>query len=454
MNILIGAVKHCNLDRLEVWAKSAYECFPEVKKIILCMDDEIPSNIKKLESLNFEIVHTPSPAQKNIDVMKYERHHAIAKYISNYGPTDIILATDTFDVFFQSNPFEWYESNRTNELLIGSEGITIENEHWNRGVISKAFPLDVNGVLKNDVFCAGVIMGTAAVVSDLMSIVYNYTKYIKTEDSEGVDQAALNVLLASNYFKSKLQKTTTTENFVVHCAVSGPTELFIPWGFSRNYKYDLPKFNGTAVVNKDGIPYCVVHQYNRVKEWNNFFDKKYRNFSFTQTPTFYINSENSSEHWAPFSVNRHNVLDLGCGRWFGVEQPEEYSPIWFGNNGALKVIGVDSNTEDINFYNQYVRENPKYKFIIKNIDSVDSIETLIVDNNVTALKSDIEGEERYMLDINPAVFSNIKEIAIEYHTTELREKFIKKFNDWGFKLKAIGKFSFAGDNVGVLFGSK
>ena len=276
MNLLIGAVKHCGADRLEVWARSAEACFPSVKKVLLCLDEEVPSSLRNLVPLGFEVIHQPSPPQTNIDIMKYERHNAIREYLLGRSPQDVVLTTDTFDVCFQSDPFAWYEQHRNNDLLLGSEGITIEQEHWNRRVITKGFPLHIGEVLKNDVFCAGVIMGSAEVVADLMLMVYNFTKNVKSEDSEGIDQGALNVILASHHFRNKLQVTTTSENFVVHCAVSGPTELFIPWGFKNAYKYDLPKFDGHAVVNHRNEPYCIVHQYNRVKEWDSFFNTKYR----------------------------------------------------------------------------------------------------------------------------------------------------------------------------------
>lgn len=455
MNILIGVTKNCEVDRLAVWANSAYQCLPNIKKILLCLDEQVPSSIRKLELLNFNIIHIPSPPEKNIDIMKYERHNVIRDYLlNNNEPDDVILTTDTFDVCFQSNPFDWYSKNRSNDLLLGSEGITIENEHWNRGVISKSFRAHIDEIVKNDVFCAGVIMGRASVICDLMLMIYNFTKFIKSEDSEGVDQAALNVLLGTEYFNQKLQVTTTSENFVVHCAVSGPTELFIPWGFKKNYKYDLPSFDGNNVVNKDSVPYCIVHQYNRVKEWDKFFVEKYKKIDVDQSNIFLIHSEKASEHWGPFNVKNKVVLDLGCGMWSGLDSFSQYSPIWFGENGATKVIAVDSNKNDIQYYKDNVKQDQKYDFIEKYISSTSEIEEWIISNEIDALKSDIEGDEKYILDINPEVMNRVKEIAIEYHTLELKGKFISKFKDWGFNLKCMGKFATAGENVGVLFGTR
>lgn len=354
MNFLIGAVKGCNVDRLEVWAKSAYACFPNVKKIVICMDAEVPQSFKKLESLNFEIAHAPSPPQKNVDIMKYERHNAIREYLlKNNNPEDVVLTTDTFDVCFQSDPFDWYEKNRKNDLLLGSEGITIENEHWNRRVITKAFGDHINEVLKNDVFCAGVIMGKVSVVTDLMLSVYNFTKYIKNEDSEGVDQGALNVLLGTQYLKNKLQVTTTSENFVVHCAVSGPTELFISWGFKNNYKYDLPKFNDVDVINKDDMPYCIVHQYNRVKEWDKFINNKYRQMPWGNTNTNQVLEPIDT----PTTVVANDTATVVCTRVNSSYAGDWNKTLKFTDHDYLLCDVGSGKTPIYNTFNRFIADN-------------------------------------------------------------------------------------------------
>jgi hypothetical protein len=37
MNILIGTIKHCNRDRVNVWAESASKFINE-RKVLLCLD--------------------------------------------------------------------------------------------------------------------------------------------------------------------------------------------------------------------------------------------------------------------------------------------------------------------------------------------------------------------------------------------------------------------------------
>ena len=155
-----------------------------------------------------------------------------------------------------------------------------------------------------------------------------------------------------------------------------------------------------------------------------------------------------------FNFKGKYVLDLGCGRWFGVENPSQYSPIWFGEQGATGVVGVDASTDDINYYTEYTKDNPKYTFVQQYINSTKDIENLLRKYPITAIKSDIEGYESHLLNIDVSLLKPITEMAIEYHSKDLRNAFIKKFEEWGYEIKTKARFSFANDTVGVLFAVK
>lgn len=456
MDILIGTIKHCEKDKVIAWAASAaIHC--SGKKVLLCLDSEVPSSLFELEKLGIEIVHVPTPPQTNVDIMKFERHLVTQKYLASIKERDtVVLVTDTIDVVFQADPFAWYKKNKNNKLLLGSEGLEIQSEWWNYGIISKQFSQYIDDIKTNDVFCAGVIMGEIDLVEELMFYIFNFTKNTKSEESEGIDQAAMQVILKSKFFKDNLQTTTTSESFVVHCAVSGPTEQFKAWGFEKNYKYELPIFNGKAIVNKNNEPYCIVHQYNRIKEWDTFLKNKATKESLEEKPIvkYDIISENSIDHWTPFSFKDKFVLDLGCGRWFGVDNPSQYSPIWFGEQGASYVLGVDMSNDDIQYYRDYTKDNPRYTFLNRTINSPSDIEKLLEHYPITALKSDIEGAEEHLLNVNPELLANITDMAIEFHSKELKQLFINKFKEWGYNLHTDARFTFAGDHAGVLFASK
>jgi hypothetical protein len=144
-----------------------------------------------------------------------------------------------------------------------------------RGIMN-SFPYIKDEISYKDVFNSGIIAGEVKYVQDLLLLIYILSSSTKPEHSEGVDQPSMNTLLLTNLIKENIQSTTTIESFAVNCAVAGPTDQFISWGFDKNYKYDLPLFSNDGVINKNKELYCIVHQYNRVKEWDDYFKDKYQ----------------------------------------------------------------------------------------------------------------------------------------------------------------------------------
>lgn len=168
--------------------------------------------------------------------------------------------------------------------------------------------------------------------------------------------------------------------------------------------------------------------------------------------TYIINSEDSTDHWPYFNTKDHNVLDLGCGRWY-TKKTDEFSPIYFAKT-ANKVVGVDGNNDDILFYINETKDDPKYVFKNELITSVDQVKNLINEYSITALKSDIEGAEVILLELTKEDLSNVTELAIEFHSEDLKQAYLNKVVEWGFNIKAQAAFARTPDYMGVLFCSK
>ena len=165
-----------------------------------------------------------------------------------------------------------------------------------------------------------------------------------------------------------------------------------------------------------------------------------------------IESENSTDHWPYFNVDNHNVLDLGCGRWY-TKEVDELSPIYFGKT-ANKVIGLDSNLDDINFYKAETLDNPKFIFVHDCINSADQVRVLLKEHSITALKSDIEGGEVVLLNLTGEDLKDVTQLAIEFHSEDLKEAFTAKVIEWGFVINVKANFARTPDYMGVLFCSK
>jgi len=187
---------------------------------------------------------------------------------------------------------------------------------------------------------------------------------------------------------------------------------------------------------------------------------------------FNITTENSVDHWPHLDMNGKILLDLGCGRAIAHIDEFQQSPIFLGSTAA-KVIGIDGNPQGgplINTWNnepseierlkKFVKDNSlnndnKYTFIWKMIQSPEDLISLIKDNNVTAIKCDIEGYETNFYTLTKEDMNSVEVFALEYHTYDILDNFIRKFQEWGFTIYGEGKFTYVNaPHAGVLLAKK
>ena len=125
-----------------------------------------------------------------------------------------------------------------------------------------------------------------------------------------------------------------------------------------------------------------------------------------------ITSEDPNEHWGFCRIQDRVVLDLGHGIW---EQNTKPTPLYFLEEGAQKVIGVDPSQPSYNWYSQNLKTS---KFIqhCDFIDGADKLRMYIKYYRPELIKSDIEGSEIYFNNITKEDMESVKEIAVEVHS--------------------------------------
>lgn len=184
---------------------------------------------------------------------------------------DLFIITDVFDVVFQNNPFNKLDTTQY-DIFVSGEGINVCHEHWNYNNINKLFPNELNKCLNNEVICSGIIAGKRLSLIQLYKNMFELCEN-STNNDNIQDQAALIVLTYNNKI-ANLKVFNLNEAWAMHCAVAGPTQFFDAWNFRTNLKYEIPYFqNGEVYTNN--IKYDIVHQFNRVPEWNKIIIKQY-----------------------------------------------------------------------------------------------------------------------------------------------------------------------------------
>jgi hypothetical protein len=265
--VLIGLSNNisANKEKINLWQKSFKKhSAADIVLIAANPNKEDESACKEL-GIEFHPVEI-----KDTHYLMHKRIKPISDWIKN-SDSDMILCTDVFDVVFQNDPFK--KINPEFDFFVGGEGINVIQDPWNANCISSLFENQFEKCANNEIICAGVLAGKR----DALVRVYNemYDLCEKSPDKHNIkDQASLIVLVANNMIP-KIKIFNLDEGWVVHCAVAGPTQFFESWGFKNNLKYGIPKMIDGQVCTADGEPFDIVHQFNRIPEWNEKIKKKY-----------------------------------------------------------------------------------------------------------------------------------------------------------------------------------
>lgn len=266
--VLIGLSNNINInkEKIKVWS-SSFRKFSDGDVVLIAanMNNEDKLACEEL-NIKYESVVVDQGRQIN-----HKRLEHIKNWIEK-SDAELILSTDVFDVAFQGDPFEKLDTENF-DFFVGGEGVDVNQDPWNSNNIGSLFADEFKKCVGKEIICSGVIAGK----KDAMISVYNrmFELCEKAPDAHDIkDQAALIVMIVNNEIP-KLKIFNLDEGWTIHCAVAGPTQFFELWGFKNNLKYGVPKMENGLVCTSAGIPFDIVHQFNRIPEWNNIIKEKH-----------------------------------------------------------------------------------------------------------------------------------------------------------------------------------
>jgi len=168
-----------------------------------------------------------------------------------------------------------------------------------------------------------------------------------------------------------------------------------------------------------------------------------------------VNSEDPKYHWEFVNVKSKRVLDLGCGDFGSVGHlPYTTTLEHFLIKEAAFVLGVDANSSDLNAIKSLKDKYSNFDIIESMISSPNQIKDLIINNNIQILKSDIEGAESYLFDLDDETFSLIEEHYIETHNDNLYNQCITKLTNCGYDIYEQISLVQTGEVCKVVFAKK
>jgi len=271
-NVIVGAITNYETKDIEPWVESVIRNVPNAEVYMICKDiGQKTQNYLSEKGVNVTSVPSKIPGG-NICVERFNFYKILVKLQLN--PEDIVLATDVKDVVFQDDPFPRIR-NAFNQsgtsILLTSEGITYENELWGKQNMALSFGNAVlNEMLPIIIHNAGVFGGIAKEFSILSDMIYRYslsTGKMYVEGGGGPDQAALNVLVNNPFIQPYCVSSST---IACQCGtVNNPA-----------YTDKITQLGGALkddgyVYHPNGTKFPVVHQYDRIPEWNKVIKEKY-----------------------------------------------------------------------------------------------------------------------------------------------------------------------------------
>jgi hypothetical protein len=288
-DLVIGAIQNLEYGVIVPWAKSLRDTGYDGDIVILYnlaarqqRANEEGFSTKAFEEYRIRTIWYEGPNLDNSNFMWY-RFFMIWQHL--WSHPDIysnVLITDVSDVKFQTNPTGMLRDvfAGKNKIMVSSENFTYENEPWsNRNMRDCYGVFHFNEKLREEIYCAGVIAGKAEYISDLCKILYLVSKGgQQSTNGGGPDQAALNIILTSKPWLDVTFFSRPVLPNIVHLGTSMPAiesgSGDIGYLYTRGQitpdqlKFASayqPKLINGVWVTPDNEPYCVVHQYNRVK---------------------------------------------------------------------------------------------------------------------------------------------------------------------------------------------
>ncbi len=272
-NLVIGAGYNLTWDQCRVWVNSLNQSGFTGDKILTYFGNNPPLFEKLRENGVMVAVFPHLTSAHNVCVTRFGAYHALLT--TKKKKYDWVIATDVTDVVFQTNPEDFLDSSIHENHIASSENLRYNQEAWGKNNLILSFGEDQYKLLENNtIYNAGVIAAHHDRLADISNLIFqlSVTRLQHVFGGGGPDQAAYNVLLSMDTFNEKTGYFTHDTAWACQCGTTlDPSKP----DYAKNGIEAVPTFNGEYVVNSRGAPYTIVHQYNRVPELKEYFERNY-----------------------------------------------------------------------------------------------------------------------------------------------------------------------------------
>ncbi len=277
-NLIIGAFSDYDWPQIAPWVTSLNQCGFQGDKVMIVFNASY-ATVNKLFEHDFKAIILNRDDEKQRAAyhsplkIYVERFFFLYQYLQQFWQNyDYVITTDVRDVIFQTDPVQWLRENLGDKKLVaGSESIRYRDEAWNRENLLQAYGAQIYDLFKdNEVYNVGTLGDTAEAVKDLMLNIFSASV---GRHYAVVDQAVFNVMIQSAPYKDIVKFASAADGWACQAGVSAAPDKVT--GFRPFLTDKEPLCDKGVVKTAEGKIFSLVHQYNRVPEWNAHFLEKY-----------------------------------------------------------------------------------------------------------------------------------------------------------------------------------
>jgi len=272
-DLVIGVFSNYGFNDVKPWIQSIKQTSFEGDVVLIGIDTK-PGTMERIAEEG--VIAIPTEKQKGA-MIHMERFLHIYNYLNQHRHEyRNVVSTDVRDVIFQLDPSPYmqglFDRNDGLHLIASSEAIRIKDEEWNRNNIIKNFGQFFYEDIKEQlVLNVGILAGDAGYMKDLCFFLFQMSM---GRADWVADQAAYNMIMHREVWDLVTWQSWLEDAWAINAHVT-------------NYEKDIEKFKPFLVepaptmneegivVNENGTPFVIVHQYDRVRDWKKVVEKRF-----------------------------------------------------------------------------------------------------------------------------------------------------------------------------------
>lgn len=275
-DLIIGCSTNYDWSILKYWINSINQSGYKGDKAMVLMNCDYET-FKKVNDAGFEVIAFKQEQNGNlvynsgipVHVERFLHIHSILEK-REYR---FVVTTDVKDVIFQRDPMKYLEENlhEDKEYVFASESMIYKDEPWGNQNLFETFGNYIYEYYKNnEIFNVGVLAGRGDAMKDL---VINIFAAAMSRPIKICDQSTFNFLIQSKSYRQTSVYLRSEDAWAAQLGTTADPskiESFRPLLIEPE-----PKMVDGEVTTSAGIPFTIVHQYDRVPEWRKTIEAKY-----------------------------------------------------------------------------------------------------------------------------------------------------------------------------------